>query len=84
MPFFETTPAVVLAILDTVGKEGDATKLRDGLNVQHGTITILDIGEDAPRHRPSDREYPSQCGAYDLWPSGRIVSTRPVALGRLD
>src|SRR6516165_7781682 len=46
----------------------------------------------APRHRPADRKYRSQCGVCGPRPSpgqafdllGRVVATRPAALGRLD
>jgi len=53
----------------------------------------LDLGyrRGAPRRRPADRRYRSQCAVYgpafagqafDLL--GRIIPTRPITLGRLD
>ena len=56
----------------------------DGLNDQHGTIAILDIGGV---HLGADQQTASighnvTLAAFDLL--GGIVATRPAALGRLD
>src|SRR5207237_7308285 len=74
------------AVIDTVGEEmaQPGKQIMDRRNDKPGTIAILDIGGV---HLGSDQQTGSighnvALTAFDLL--GRIVTTRPAALGRLD
>jgi hypothetical protein len=74
------------AVIDTVGEEmaQPGKQLVDGLDDETGTIAILDIGGV---HLGTDRRcrcigHNVTLTAFDLL--GRIVTTRPAALGGLD
>src|SRR6266850_1477212 len=73
------------AVVDTVGEEmaQPGKQLVDGLDDQHGTIAILDIGGV---HLGADQQTASIGHNVALTPFdllGRIVTTRPAALGGL-
>src|SRR5882762_9787668 len=73
------------AVVDTVGEEmaQPGKQLVDGLDDQHGTIAILDIGGV---HLGADQQTASIGHNVALTPFdllGRIVTTRPTALGGL-
>ena len=83
---FDEGVAQIGAVIDTVGEEmAQAWKqLVNGLDDKPGTIAILDIGGV---HRGTDSQTASighnvALAAFDLL--GRVIATRPTALGRLD
>src|SRR5882724_2685168 len=73
------------AVVDTVGEEmaQPGKQLVDGLNNQHGTIAVLDIGGVHLGTNQQTRSigHNMTLAAFDLL--CRIVNTRPAALGRL-